>query len=74
MLAEKALKRGTWLEYHCYDQRGRSQGTAVVIFDRWVSPGDLEFQAQHMAASDGSYEYWINRGSTKGGIYTTCVN
>ena len=37
------LKKGTWLEYHCYD---------VVVFDQWVPTADLSFVGQHMVASD----------------------
>eukprot|EP00435_Cladocopium_sp_Y103_P052810 s1149_g16.t1 len=57
-MAEQKLRPGSLLKYHCYDNRGRAQGLAVVAFDQWTSAVDLKFRAKHLAASDGYYEYW----------------
>ena len=54
----KVLKRGVLVEYHCYDNRGRPQGVAVVRFERWEKEADLKFAGEHLAASDPYYGHW----------------
>ena len=70
-LAERALQKGTWLEYQSYDGRGRDQGKAVVIFDKWVSMADLSFNTWWPlmgTMSFGPPTRWISRSCA-----TTCA-
>eukprot|EP00438_Fugacium_kawagutii_P010981 Skav206612 [mRNA] locus=scaffold1562:77884:84170:+ [translate_table: standard] len=60
-VAVDLLSEGTLLEYHCYNDQGRSQGMAVIRFKRWLSMQELKFAGDHLVASDGYYEWWAQR-------------
>eukprot|EP00438_Fugacium_kawagutii_P019945 Skav209628 [mRNA] locus=scaffold4224:30594:35975:+ [translate_table: standard] len=60
-VAVDLLREGTLVEYHCYNDQGRSQGLAVVKFQKWLSLQELKFAGDHMVASDGYYEWWAQR-------------
>lgn len=75
---EVALSRlapGSLIEYHCYDNRGRPQGLAVVKFEGWIAQAKLEFRGVHLAASDDYYE-WYGANALKAGttVYHLCEN
>ena len=57
-VAERGLVAGTLIEYLCYDNRGRDQGSAVVRFERWVDSKEFTFCGVHFKASDDYYEWW----------------
>eukprot|EP00438_Fugacium_kawagutii_P027734 Skav224787 [mRNA] locus=scaffold764:4437:22368:+ [translate_table: standard] len=59
--ARSKLRPGSLMEYHCYNDAGRAEGTAVIRFEQWDSEADLRFRATHLVASDGYYEYWASR-------------
>ena len=57
-LARKCFQGGALIQMSCYDGRGRPQGDAVIIFERWVDEERLLFKASHLVASDEYYEWW----------------
>ena len=57
-LALRALKPGVLLEYHCYNERGRDQGQAILRFGAWIDQSLLQFRGVHLGASDGYYDWW----------------
>ena len=57
-LALKCFHEGALIQMSCYDGRGRSQGEAIVIFEKWIDKEELLFQCQHLIASNEYYEWW----------------
>ena len=55
------IARGGLIEYHCYDNRGRPQGVAVVRVDGWPDDGSFRFVGTHLKASDEYYEWWASQ-------------
>eukprot|EP00438_Fugacium_kawagutii_P016600 Skav236386 [mRNA] locus=scaffold29:74303:80602:- [translate_table: standard] len=74
-VALRCLKPGGLLEYHCYDNRGRPQGVAVVRFEGWITEARLEFRGTHMCASDEYYD-WYGKNSLVAAstVYHFCEN
>lgn len=71
--ARRIMGRGQLVEYECYDSRGGAQGRAVVKLKDWVEYASAMFQAEHLIASDGYYE-WYAKQSLKDdkGVYHIC--
>lgn len=71
----RTMRSGSLVEYHCYDNRGRPQGVAIVRFEGWLNEGKLEFRGTHLPASDKYYEWYgqheLAAGST---VYHFCEN
>lgn len=57
-LALKCFQEGALIQMACYDGRGRSQGEAIVIFEKWIDRQELLFRCQHLIASNEYYEWW----------------
>ena len=55
-LAFKVLQPDRLFEYHCYSERGRDQGVALVRFEQWIDRDHLKFKGTNLAASDGYYD------------------
>ena len=60
-LALKCFQEGALIQMSCYDGRGRNQGEAIVIFEKWVDKEELLFKCQHLVASNEYYEWWSTR-------------
>lgn len=59
-MAIKCLAHGALILMHCYNERGRHQGEAVIMFKSWVDQDSLMFRGEHLAASDEYYEWWAS--------------
>ncbi|CAJ1461453.1 unnamed protein product [Effrenium voratum] len=71
--ADNLMSKGAYLEYECYDARGRSQGRAVVKIRGWADPEKGLLEADHLAASDGYYQYYGESELSKGkALYHIC--
>ena len=66
------MSKGAYLEYECYDARGRSQGRAVVKIRGWADPEKGLLEADHLAASDGYYQYYGESELSKGAVGRGC--
>ena len=60
-LAFKVLQPDRMVEYHCYSERGRDQGVALVRFEQWIDRDHLKFKGTNLAASDEYYDWWAKR-------------
>ena len=56
--AEDFMASGSYLEYDCYDDRGRDQGRAVLKILGWDAGMPYTLNAEHVVASDGYYEWY----------------
>ena len=65
-LALRCLVPDSLIEIQCYNSRGRSQGEEVLVFEKWVSKGDLSFRASHLVASNDYYEWWASHEANYG--------
>lgn len=55
------MTRGAFVEYQCYDTRGRDQGRAIIRLLDWVEMTQGYLKAHHEVASDGYYQYYAGR-------------
>ena len=61
------------MEYECYDDRGRSQGRAIIELVEWEDMARGLFLAVHLVASDEYYEYYAQDRLNDGkGVYHIC--
>ena len=68
------LRARSLLEIHCYDDRGRDQGTAALSFRKWVDEKELLFEADFLKASDEYYDWWAKNVMDPGRtVYHLCT-
>ena len=71
--ARSMMIKGGYVEYECYDDRGRSQGRAIIELVEWEDMARGLFLAVHLVASDEYYEYYAqNRLNDGKGVYHIC--
>ena len=56
--ADDLMASGRYLEYECYDDRGREQGRAILKILGWDAGMPYTLNAEHVVASDGYYEWY----------------
>ena len=61
------------LEYQCYDSRWQTQGRGVVALQEWEDRDRCLFTGLHGPASDGYYQYYVDKEmGTGNGLYHIC--
>ena len=71
--ARSMMIKGGYVEYECYDDRGRSQGRAIIELVEWEDMARGLFLAVHLVASDEYYEYYARNSLNDGkGVYHVC--
>ena len=71
--AHDLLANGRYLEYDCYDDRGRNQGRAILKVIGWEAGMPYHLSAEHVVASDGYYEWYAQKNLKQGkAIYHVC--
>ena len=61
------------LEYQCYDSRWQTQGRGVVALQEWEDRDRCLFTGLHGPASDGYYQYYVEKEmGTGNGLYHIC--
>ena len=71
--AEATLRKGCVLEYECYDWDGRAQEKACLRVESWGDVGRGYLVGDHLAASDGYYDWHGNHYLNEGKASIICV-